>query len=67
MTKTPRRTMKQILEIPGDKAATYESWASFHLANANEAAEKGKQEKAEKLYEKAQHWLDKANKARGWA
>jgi hypothetical protein len=36
------------------------------LADANEAAEQGKQAKAEKLYEQGQRWLDKANKARGW-
>ena len=37
-----------------------------YLADANEAAEQGKNDKAERLYEKAQYWLDKANNARGW-
>ncbi len=35
------------------------------LADANEAAEKGKFEKAEKLYERGQYWLDRSNKLRG--
>ncbi len=39
---------------------------SRYLADANEAAEQGKTAKAEKLYEKSQYWLDKANAARGW-
>ena len=32
-----------------------------HLGNANEAAEKGNQAKADKLYAKAQFWLDRYN------
>ena len=32
------------------------------LAQANEASEQGKVEKAEKLYTKSQFWLDRANK-----
>ncbi len=32
------------------------------LAQANEAAEKGNQEKAEKLYARGQFWLDRSNK-----
>jgi hypothetical protein len=36
-----------------------------HLADANEAAEKGQTEKAEKLYEKGQYWLDVSNRLRG--
>lgn len=35
------------------------------LALANEAAEAGKHEKAEKLYAKGQYWLDRSNKLRG--
>jgi len=37
-----------------------------YLADANEAAELGKTNKAEKLYEKGQYWLDRANRLRGW-
>lgn len=43
-----------------------EELSSRYLADANEAAEQGKTEKAERLYEKSQYWLDKANPARGW-
>lgn len=33
--------------------------ASRYLADANEASEKGQMERAERLYEKAQFWLDR--------
>lgn len=36
-----------------------------YLADANEAAERGDHEKAEKLYEKGQYWLDRVNKLLG--
>lgn len=36
-----------------------------YLGDANEAAEKGQTEKAEKLYEKGQYWLDVSNRLRG--
>jgi hypothetical protein len=36
-----------------------------YLADANEAAEKGQKEKAERLYEKGQYWLDVSNKLLG--
>jgi hypothetical protein len=49
------------------KATNFEAKASRWLADANEASEKGQKAKAERLYEKAQYWLDKANIARGWA
>lgn len=45
---------------------TAEERAGRWLADANEAAEQGKHEKAEKLYAKSQYWLDRANNARGW-
>ncbi len=32
------------------------------LADANEAAERGQKKKAERLYERSQFWLDKANR-----
>jgi hypothetical protein len=54
------------LVIEGDKAQSYEHQASMWLSKANEADEAGKSEKAEKCYGKAQYWLDRANKARGW-
>lgn len=49
-----------------DKAQEYEHKASKWLADANEAQEAGNKAEAEKFYEKAQYWLDRANKARGW-
>jgi hypothetical protein len=39
--------------------------ASKALADANLASERGHKAKAEKLYEKAQYWLDKLNQALG--
>lgn len=35
--------------------------ASRWLADANELAESGRKDKAERFYEKAQYWLDRAN------
>lgn len=39
--------------------------ASRYLADANEAEEAGKREKAAKLYAKSQYWLDRYNKLIG--
>ena len=39
--------------------------ASHFLAEGNEAAECGKHDKAEKLYARSQHWLDRFNKLSG--
>ena len=39
--------------------------SSHWLAEANEASERGDKSKAEKLYEKSQYWLDRANKLLG--
>ena len=49
-----------------DKAQEYEARASKWLADANEQSERGNNEKAERLYEKAQKWLDRATIARNW-
>lgn len=38
---------------------------SRYLADANEAAERGNQAKADRLYEKGQYWLDRYNKLAG--
>jgi len=53
--------------MPANKAKAEEYYlrASTHLANANEKAEAGKKLQAERLYDRAQFWLDKANKAAG--
>lgn len=42
-----------------------EERANKWLADANEAAERGNHAKAERLYEKAQYWLDRFNKLAG--
>jgi hypothetical protein len=39
--------------------------AAHFLAEGNEAAERNQQDKAEKLYAKSQHWLDRMNKLLG--
>lgn len=42
-----------------------EERGSKWLADANEAYERGDRAKAERLYEKAQFWLDRYNKLAG--
>lgn len=54
------------LEVLADRINNAEERGNRYLADANEAAERGKNAKAEKLYEKCQFWLDRANKLRGW-
>ncbi len=49
-----------------EKINDAEDPGSRYLADANEAAEQGNQAKADKLYEKGQYWLDRANRLRGW-
>lgn len=49
-----------------EKIADAETRGSAYLADANEALEMGNKAKAERLYEKGQFWLDRANKLRGW-
>lgn len=44
-----------------DKIAHADELGGRWLAAANEAAERGQHDKAEKLYAKAQYWLDRAN------
>lgn len=48
-----------------ERIADADARGSAHLAAANEAAERGNHAKAEKLYAKGQHWLDRSNKLRG--
>jgi hypothetical protein len=50
----PKRPLSQRILEAEDKAAMY-------LGNYNEAAESGQHEKAAKLYDKAQFWLDRFN------
>ncbi len=49
-----------------EKIIEAEDRGSRYLADANEASEAGKKNEAEKLYDKGQYWLDRANKLRGW-
>src|SRR6185437_5532325 len=60
MTTTPK-TIKSISE----KIADADARGGKYLADANEAAELGNHEKAEKLYATGQYWLDRSNKLRG--
>ena len=57
MTKTPKTLEEKIIEAD-ERGGRY-------LAEANEAAERGNHEKAEKLYAKGQFWLDRSNKLLG--
>jgi hypothetical protein len=48
-----------------EKIAEADMRGGKYLADANDAAERGDYEKAEKLYEKGQYWLDRVNKLLG--
>jgi hypothetical protein len=48
-----------------EKIADADMKGSNWLARANQAAERGDHEKAERMYEKGQKWLDLSNKLRG--
>jgi len=50
---------------PQNKTLEAELNASKYLADGNQAAEAGNQEKAEKLWAKGQFWLDRYNKLAG--
>ena len=43
-----------------------ETKGSMALADANAAQERGALKTADRLYERGQRWLDKANELRGW-
>ena len=43
-----------------------ESMSARYLGNYNEAMAAGRANAAEKLLAKSQHWLDVANRLRGW-
>ena len=58
MKKNDRSLQEQIVEV--------EARGSAALADANAAAERGARKTAEKLYERSQRLLDKANELRGW-
>ncbi|VVN27775.1 hypothetical protein PS623_04624 [Pseudomonas fluorescens] len=54
-------------DSPEAKLADAETRAAQWLADGNEAWEKGRVVKAERCYQKAQFWLDRANKLSGKA
>lgn len=57
--------MLKSLKTLSEKIAEADARGGRLLADANEAAERGNHEKAEKLYERGQYWLDRSNKLRG--
>lgn len=57
MTK-PKKTLAERIADADERGSRY-------LADANEAAERGDNAKAEKLYEKGQYWLDRYNNLAG--
>ena len=57
MTKAKRPLHDRILEA--------EERASRYLADGNEASERGNHDKAERLWEKGQFWLDRYNRLAG--
>lgn len=59
------RKIKRLI-VDGDAAQTAEAHSSHFLADANAAAERGNNDKAERLYERSQEWLDEANRQRRW-
>lgn len=48
-----------------EKIAYADERGGYWLAEANQASESGDHEKAEKLYEKGQYWLDRVNSLLG--
>ncbi len=57
----PQKPQKTI----ADRVAEADARGSGWLARANELAEAGKKEQAERCYEKGQYWLDLSNRLRG--
>lgn len=56
-----KRPAKPLNERIADADARGSSW----LSKANELAEAGKKEQAQRCYDKVQFWLDRSNKLRG--
>lgn len=48
-----------------DKIADADIKGGYWLAKANDAADRGEHEKAERMYAKGQKWLDVSNKLLG--
>lgn len=47
-----------------DRIADADARGSAWLAKANELAERGKQQQADRAYQKGQFWLDRSNRLR---
>lgn len=60
-----RKTPEELAAFVAGLVADADARGGKYLADANEAAERGNHEKAEKLYAKGQYWLDRSNKLRG--
>jgi len=63
MPRAPRVRLHSLEE----RIAHAESMSARHLGNYNEAIAAGRTRAAEKLLAKSQHWLDVANRLRGWS
>lgn len=61
---TPEANMPK--KTLNDRILDAEEKGNRALADANEAAERGAKKTAERLYERGQRWLGKANELRGW-
>ena len=59
----PVKTTKRPVE---ERIVHAEALSARYLGNYNEALADGRAKAAEKLLAKSQHWLDVANKLRGW-
>jgi hypothetical protein len=56
--KQPKKTLRERIIDAEVRGSTY-------LADSNEARENGQKEKAERLMDKAQFWLDRYNRLAG--
>ncbi len=65
MLRVSKNETKQMTKTLNERIAHADERGSYWLSLGNEAAEAGKQEKAERLYAKGQYWLDLSNKLRG--
>jgi hypothetical protein len=61
MKDKPTHQARSLRERIADADARGSAW----LAKANELAEAGKKEQAQRCYDKGQFWLDRSNKLRG--
>ena len=59
----PRAASKRTL---AKRIAHAEAMSSLYLGNYNEELAVGRAKCAEKMLARSQHWLDRANKLRGW-